>query len=429
MKPTENKQEAPEELIVHIRKNLKAHEESYKSGAWEKFNASQSNTKTPIFWITILSGVAAIIAICFTLFLIAKNNPEKLQNELVKTDLKEKVRQKNNEISQRFNDGGFDKTAKIKENNEVANAEFSNQTIVKTDVYTAKSAYKDKKNEVFIDNIQQATKTKSLDVVDQNSDQKTIVMSDENLVSTTSTILKKQSDQIENALERAVKIKNKSKWVLGLMVAPSLGNTEELNMGYGLSIGYNLSDKLALVTGISYNEMSATKDFTSNIAMSSVLYGNNKSLSAVSQKVTGLDIPLELKYSLNKNVYASVGVSAFAVIGQSRNNTFIQGVVVSGTGNQITSQDGTSSNGDLSGAKGQFANTYILNKKVVERADLETQNNVNYLGFYNISIGYKKKMLKRHFVAFEPFVKLPISEVTQDNLKLVGAGLRLKVDF
>jgi hypothetical protein len=123
-------------------------------------------------------------------------------------------------------------------------------------------------------------------------------------------------------------------------------------------------------------------------------------------------------------------VSAFAVIGQSRSNTFIQGVVVNGTPNKgSSSTDGSASNTDLSSSKGRFENTYILNKKVIERADLEGQNDVNYLGFYNFSIGYKKRMLKRHFVAFEPFVKLPIREVTQDNLRLVGAGLRLKVDF
>ena len=121
-------------------------------------------------------------------------------------------------------------------------------------------------------------------------------------------------------------------------------------------------------------------------------------------------------------------------IGQSRSNTFIQGVVVNGTTGKTTSSSsegttGASSPSDLSSSKGQFENTYILNKKVVESADLEAQNHVNYLGFYNLSFGYKKKMLKRHFVAFEPFVKLPIKEVTQDNLRLVGAGLRLKVDF
>ena len=139
---------------------------------------------------------------------------------------------------------------------------------------------------------------------------------------------------------------------------------------------------------------------------------------------------IELKYSFNKNVYASLGVSAFAVIGQSRSNTFIQGVVVNGTPNKVSSStDGPLVNTGLSSSKGQFENTYILNKKVVEKASLEGQNNVNYLGFYNFSVGYKKMMLKRHFVAFEPFVKLPIKEVTQDNLRLVGAGLRLKVDF
>ncbi len=429
MKPTENKQEAPEELIVHIRKNLKAHEESYKTGAWEKFNALQQNKRTPIFWITRLGGVAAIIAICFTLFLLSQNNSKKLQNQLVKADINKNFQVKDNSITQEGNSNDLDKSENFKDNNEKSTIKSLKPTIDKNIIFVVKSDYVDKTNEVFIDNNHQSTQSQNLGNVDQNSSQQIVAMADEKLHPATEKVLNKEINQIENVPERVVKTKNKSKWVLGLMIAPSLGNTEELNMGYGLSMGYSLSDKLALVTGVSYNEMSATKDFTNNIAMSSVLYGNNKSLSAISQKVTGLDIPLELKYSFNSNVYASVGVSAFAVIGQSRNNTFIQGVVVSANGNKITSQDGATSNADLSGSKGQFANTYILNKKVVEKVDLEAQNNVNYLGFYNFSIGYKKRMLKRHFVAFEPFIKLPIREVTQDNLKLVGAGLRVKVDF
>ena len=136
--------------------------------------------------------------------------------------------------------------------------------------------------------------------------------------------------------------------------------------------------------------------------MSSILYGNNKSLAAISQKVTGIDIPLELKYSFNKNVYASLGLSAFAIIGQSRSNTFIQGVVVNRSANKATSSSdlsaSESSTSRVSDSKGQFANTFILNKKIVEKASLEDKNNVNYLGFYNFSFGYKKKMLKNHFI-------------------------------
>lgn len=421
MQPTENKQPAQEELIAHIRKNLKAHEEPYNLGAWENFNAKQHAKKTPIFWITRLGGVAAVIAICFTLFLLTKTDPKMVGDDLVKVKLDQTELEEN--------------TAMPENETEVIAETASKQTELNSGNLTSKPINIVAVNEVVKENTQPTEKladvVENKGVVEKLADQVVAAISDEKTSLNTKEFLAQESQKRESAPERMLNKRAKSKWVLGLMIAPSLGNTEELNMGYGLSMGYNFSDKLSLITGVSYNEMSAIKDFNSNVGASSILYGNNKSLTAISQKVTGVDIPLELKYSFNKNVYASLGVSAFAVIGQSRNNIFIQGVVVSGTGSKGSSSSNQAAEApsDASSAKGQFANTYIQNKKIVESANLGEQNDVNYLGFYNFSVGYKKLVLKRHFVAFEPFVKLPIKEVTQDNLRLVGAGLRLKVDF
>lgn len=432
MQPTENKQPAQEELIAHIRKNLKAHEEPYNLGAWENFNSKQQAKRTPIFWMTRLGGVAAVIAVCFTLFFLTKTNTEQAPNVLVKSNSDKIEEQSQHAVTNDDLDKvGLEQNSTIAQNPNEVIAKKTVKVFVKSTDFVVKHSDMTAANVPVIANAQQPSyQVQNNDVIKQITDEKIAVITEEKTSPNTIDFLVKESQRNESAPERIAKNKSKNKWVLGLMVAPSLGNAEELNMGYGLSMGYNFSDKLSLVTGVSYNEMSATKDFTNNIAASSILYGNNKSLAAISQKVTGLDIPLELKYSFNKNVYASLGVSAFAVIGQSRSNTFIQGVVVNGTPNKgSSSTDGSANNTDLSSSKGQFENTYILNKKVTERANLESQNDVNYLGFYNFSIGYKKRMLKRHFVAFEPFVKLPIREVTQDNLRLVGAGLRLKVDF
>lgn len=431
MQPTENKQPAQEELIAHIRKNLKAHEEPYSLGAWERFNSKQHIKRTPIFWITRLGGVAAVIAVCFTLFLLTKTNSEKQNDVLVKVNANQTEKQSQNPI----NSEDLENLAN-EANQKIATQQDEKTAKRESSLLAAHSDNMETK-QVGTVNLDEAVIPKTQPEIVQNneiitpkSEEIIAGITGEKTTPNSADFLIKDTHRDESKLERIAKNKSKSKWVLGLMVAPSLGQAEDLNMGYGLSMGYNFSDKLSLVTGVSYNEMSASKDFATNADMSSILFGNNKSLTAISQKVTGLDIPLELKYSFNKNVYASLGVSAFAVIGQSRSNTFIQGVVVNGTPNKVSSStDGSASNTDLSSSKGQFENTYILNKKVIERADLEGQNDVNYLGFYNFSIGYKKRMLKRHFVAFEPFVKLPIREVTQDNLRLVGAGLRLKVDF
>lgn len=423
MQPTENKQPAQEELIAHIRKSLKTHEESYNAGAWENFNAKQQTKKTPIFWMTRLGGVAAVIAICFILFFLTKTDPEKVGNDLVKvnpdqTTVEENILTPEDQL------------------NVIPETTSGKEAITRGNLVTKPTAII-AVNEVVVDHTQQTDKSGSTvenkGIVEKIVDQKIAAITEENVKTTTAEFLIKESQKAESAPERLANKGAKSKWVLGLMIAPSLGNAEKLNMGYGLSMGYNFSDKLSLMTGVSYNEMSASKDFNSNVGMSSILYGNNKSLAGISQRVTGIDIPLELKYSFNKSVYASLGVSAFAVIGQSRSNTFIQGVVVTGTGGKLSSSSGQAASApdasDQTSSKGQFANTYIQNQKIVESVSIGEQNNVNYLGFYNFSFGYKRMVLKRHSVAFEPFIKLPIQEITQDNLRLVGTGLRLKVDF
>jgi hypothetical protein len=424
MQPTENKQPAQEELIAHIRKNLKAHEEPYSLGAWENFEAKQQTKKTPIFWITRLSGVAAVIAICFSLFLLTKSDTAKQGDEVVKkVNPNQTVVEDNETMSQNETDVVAQSTPV-----EIV-VDKNNLPAQPTNLVAA--------IEFVVENTQPIDKTvevvENKTVVERITDQKIAAIVEEKAKVNTGEFLAQESQKNESIPDRILNKRAKSKWVLGLMIAPSLGNAEELNMGYGVSMGYNISDKLSLITGVSYNEMSASKDFNSNIGTASILYGNNKSLAGISQRITGVDIPLELKYSFNKSVYASLGVSAFAVIGQSRNNIFIQGVVVSGTNKGNSSAGSASASApnvaDASSSKGQFANTYIQNQKIVESASLGEQNDVNYLGFYNFSVGYKKMVLKRHYVAFEPFVKLPIREVTQDNLRLVGAGLRLKVDF
>jgi hypothetical protein len=57
------------------------------------------------------------------------------------------------------------------------------------------------------------------------------------------------------------------------------------------------------------------------------------------------------------------------------------------------------------------------------------KENIPFLGFYNISVGYRQKINGKSGVALEPFLKVPMKNVTQENLKYMGTGIRLKFDF
>lgn len=429
MQPTEHKQPTEEELIAHIRESLMAHEEPYKEGAWEKFN-EQEPKRRPIFWLNSLSGIAALLAVCFGVFLILNKKPLRTTNETTKTAPLKKAAQPIEKITPSVNSTGTQVTARQQadqaQNEQKAAIIAHNHTnTIAMDIAKTTVAIAPKTIDLPIAqtglNTAQKTETKVVapaviisetPVIAKNTEEKT----KPNMLS----ILANDTKNNEATAQKKTIDSKESKWALGVVISPSFGNSKKLNMGYGLTMGYSLSDKIALTSGIAYNEMNARKEVGLASSSNSLIVNDAKSLEAVSEKVMGLDIPLEVKYQINKNVYANVGVSAFAVLGQKRNNTFLKNEMVYGPSGP-TGSAGSSDPG------GQFANSYAINKRDTEEA--KSSNVGNYLGFYNLSFGYKQKISKKNFVAIEPFMKLPIKEVSKENLRLMGTGLRLRFDF
>ncbi|TAH04949.1 MAG: hypothetical protein EAZ15_00350 [Sphingobacteriales bacterium] len=214
--------------------------------------------------------------------------------------------------------------------------------------------------------------------------------------------------------------KKSSKWLLGLAIAPSFGNTSKLNMGYGLNMDYALNSKISINSGLGYNQLSTTQNINgANVfAESSSIKSTNfsvKNLESVNANVSGIDIPIEIKYNINKSIYANVGVSAFAVLNQQRSNNYIEEKLV----NQIS----TSVSGE------EQPNNFLVYERSTEQVADNQIKNPNFLAFYNFSFGFRQKIAKKTFVAFEPFVKLPVREISAEKLRLVGTGLRLRFNF
>ncbi|HUH33425.1 MAG TPA: hypothetical protein VLZ28_05685, partial [Daejeonella sp.] len=199
---------------------------------------------------------------------------------------------------------------------------------------------------------------------------------------------------------------------LGLVVSPSYGNTKDLKMGYGVSMAFALSDKVALSSGISINEMAASKEFVQPATMTSL---NGKVLESAESNVTGIDIPFDIKYHFSKNVYTSFGVSAFAVLDQSGKNTFTEAKLVERS---------------FSTAEGkQETRTFVENQKTIEEVPEADLENRKYFGLYNFSFGFKQKVSKKKVLSIEPFVKVPIKETKKEGLRLFGTGLRFKLEI
>ncbi|MES2651328.1 MAG: hypothetical protein V4663_06280 [Bacteroidota bacterium] len=433
MQPTEHKRKNDGELIAHIKQSLKTHEELYQFGAWEKFNAKQQHKKRPIFWMVRLGGVAAILAVCFSLIWVITRTPQ--AEQVVKTNAPKSQ--------------GTTVEPQTLDSKELANEQLA-MTDTKESAFVKEAPSSAKQSEVVFSStptqvaINTQNSEKAIEATDKVIEASTVSPAVDNskviaqvedkskpniLDGLTNETLKSGTKQDKLAVS-----KKQSKWDMGFMLAPSFGNTEELNMGYGLTMSYNFTDRLSLSSGIAYNKMNASKNLPTNVGRSPILLGNTKSLEMINEEVTGIDIPLELKYKINKNVYANLGVSGFAVLSQNRRNTFVEEVVVKRAGSTTANTGGISgSNGSatssLEDQKGQFANSYIISQRTTEQAAASAIEDVNYIGFYNLSFGYTKKVYKNHALSIEPFVKLPIKMVTQDNLRLIGTGVRLKVGF
>ncbi|MES2446867.1 MAG: hypothetical protein V4546_06775 [Bacteroidota bacterium] len=441
MKPTEHKTPLEKELIAHIRESLVEHEELYQLGAWEKFNAPEKKRRP--FFVPFLQGAAAILIIGLITFLIVNKKSNSLdtvtsnikteQTEIEQNPLENVIKIEQKPIISKStitsNDDPKEQTVK-NQNSRISSSNQSltiaqNQTVLGTQETVAATNLPVQKQAVNTNKVEIIEPYKPVEKKVEN------VISNPTQESVTVTKVETQKTNIIDFLESETKNniakkekektdKNNNRFTLGLVVAPSFGNVKRLNMGYGVSVDYQLSDKFALNSGLAYNQMAAAKGVINNnqsdVASASAIAktSSTKSLESIEERVTGIDIPLEIKYNLSKNLYANVGVSAFAVINQKRNNTFIEERIVQQSA-------GLSSANSFS--------SVLVTQRVTENQTVTETQDYSYLGFYNLSFGYKKKISKNNSFAIEPFLKLPMREVKTENLRLIGTGVKLKFDF
>jgi len=404
MQPTDHMKESEDELIAHIRESLTGHEEEYVPGAWENFNKNEGKKTVPVIWLWRLSSAAAVLLVVgagIILFNQKATDQVPVQNVQYKKEI-ETVKEMPAPI----------------ETKQFKNAEANIARVQKASNILAVAS-----DETFI--AKESTIVTSAPAVDTKIvEPKTDVAK----VQTNPTPIENKSSAIQDFLNNETKknqgealakvstSQHEDKWEMGLVVSPSFGNTKKLNMGYGISMGYALTDKISLNSGVSYSEMAATKNLPATVSNSFIASGS-KNLESIEAKVSGIDIPLEIKYRVSKNLYANVGVSAFAVINQKQSNSYIQEKVVERAVNSDTGLDQLKS--------------FAVNERVVEQAS-ESESEIKdgrYIGFYNFSFGYKQKISKGKSVSIEPFMKVPMKEVSKENLRLIGTGLRLKLDF
>jgi hypothetical protein len=427
MQPTKHMDPSENELIAHIKDSLMSHEESYVPGSWEKFKARDEKKKPMIFWLVPLGSAAAVLFIATGLYFFLNKKSDKPAAEIAK------IR------PYKYNGPKPDRSIIQSETPLVTSAKRADiAASAASDIeFTAKNAA-DIPVPQSADHVDLVTKTNPISSVTAEPVKSNPVVATNPVIVNNPPPAKETPEKKtysfqeflnnESALSKedkpvATAASKDNKWEMGVLVAPSFGNTKRLNMGYGVSMDYAVSDKISLGSGISYNELAASRDISSSpTGMMDSPSGYNtiarptKDLESVEAKISGIDIPFEVKYHFSKKLYANVGVSAFAVIKHQQNNSYVEQKLVEREASLTA------------GGKDSFT-TFMVTEKTKEKAPEAEVSNDKYLGFYNFSFGYKQKISKSKSVSVEPFMKVPMKEVSKENLRLMGTGVRLKFDF
>lgn len=225
-----------------------------------------------------------------------------------------------------------------------------------------------------------------------------------------------------------------NKFELGAFLSPSTTD-QGFDVGGGMMLAYKLSNKLAVRTGASFNQyevgllaseigsgLAGAPNMPSdaaNMISKEVPYRVNSlmlpDLNAVSGKVQTLDIPLEIKYTMGKQFYATGGVSYALVLSQERFNHFTEYTDVA-----------TFSSASNSGQPTTPASSTI------ETAVQSSQENVNpngFGGFVNFSVGRKTNLTKFMKISIEPYIKIPVGQFKRADMDYTNGGLRVITNF
>lgn len=424
MKPVDD------ELITHIKESLSLHEEAYAAGAWENFNEKQKR-KGGLIWLVRLGAAAAVLLIGFTIFYMNSSTDVVLRPSTAAikpytsgTVTTNKVPDVTSIPTHGMLPSDHKQIRKLasKAASDVAISISKPMTQAKTNTMVTGLVHS---NEVASPNEgskSQADFGKPIDVVVAPKESAMVKVPVPQVQKQSfEDFLNSETEKNKNQPAKSSLASNAdSKWDLGLMVAPSIGNDKKINMGYGVSMEYAVSKKVSISSGLSYNQIGASKTINpaSGVmnapAAATAIVQETKRLKSVDANLVGLDIPLELKYHFNDRFYTNVGVSAFAVLNQKQNNNYIEGRL----------ETPSASVAGYSAFK-----TVFTESSVSEPVPADEIRNDKYLGFYNLSIGYKQKISGKNSLSIEPFMKLPIKEYSKENLHLIGTGIRLKFDF
>lgn len=436
------KSENHQDIIKEMADRLREHSVPYKEGAWERFNKAEPRKPRYLVLWPYLSAAAAIL-IAVILFL----KPE--ENKIVESELAEqrieRVEDPSQVISKEVEEKGSESVqVEIGAQNEIAalasRVRAQNQLVKNNEVAFQSSDRILENPEVFKSTQVDEVKGKSSPVNTNTIISETPLASTETKEDTKANGAPNPDSFLESLLsleKREGLIANQltdNKWSVGINVSPNISSSRQLNMGGGVAIAYTVSPKVSLSSGISYLQLDAERmpGIPSQMASPSVdvpanypgvsglptgayIHSNSsvKTLNKTETNLVGLDIPITVNYHINKNFYASAGVSVFNVLSENRIHQF--------ENQEINVFHSKAEDMSPEPVIRTFYSNEVASEKPYEG------NNLN--GFFNFSVGYSIPVSKKIGISIEPFLKIPMGSAGDTDMNLRNGGIKIGTRF
>jgi hypothetical protein len=434
------KSENHQDIIKEIADRLREHSLPYKEGAWERFKEVEKKKPRYLVLLPYLSAAAAIL-IAIILFLKPEEN-KVIINELVEQRIDRNEIEKNSKRIEKERVENLQ--ARVVRPKEVARLaskiEVRNQ-LVKDDKLSRQAIIQVLEDEKVV----KPTSIESAHVAE-------VKVTNSNPLATNTTPIesplasskaKEKKNSVE-FIERLLNIEEKEglitnkitdkKWSVGIDVSPNVSSSRQVNMGGGVAFAYSVSPKISFSSGVSYLQLDAQQmphapSRGGSMSMDSPSYpsiglspqkGVNlasgtrvKTLNKSEANLIGLDIPLTINYHVSKNFYASAGVSVFNVLNEERINQYENQeveVLYKGADNKTPEP-----------MYRTFYSTEVVSEKLYEGKNLS--------GFFNFSVGYSIPVSKKVGLSIEPFLKITMGSMGEEDMNLRNGGIKIGTRF
>lgn len=385
------------ELINRIKEVLKDHEEPYTLGAWEQFERNRKKGRLAAGWKFAIGAAASFAALAIAFFLINDYGSESVITP-VHTEIQrkpyfsvpEKVK-KNHPAENHFSTPHDQTVRQLPEPEFTTGNAFSNDAALAVNRATSLSGDKE------------AASGYALAKAESRSTELSGVM--------------KPDSHIETAYYRSIlsskpKDETFSAFRIGVAVAPMVSGGEagtDLGLSGGVATEWELSEKFSLASGLLF----AQNQLLYEPGAGELSAASN--LNSVQANLVAIELPLNLQYHVNEHVFVSAGISSATFLKESYDYTYEFETMV------FVEEDFRES-GTQTVAKP------ITTYETVAREE-PALTTFNVAAFYNLSLGYQYGLNEHILLSVEPFIKLPATGLTHNDLRYSAGGIQLKVKF